>query len=103
MADNPTADKLLAWCRARSRNLLVIKRDSPEWQSWRLWRLDHGLGVGFMDRQEKWTVPDEFPPDDLDRALAAALAATNAGKAKALRNKPAMKAIEARPNPGDGD
>ena len=52
----------------RKKELPVILRGSNQWSEWRRWRVDNGLPVAFMDRQERWTVPLEYPPLDLGAA-----------------------------------
>lgn len=53
----------------RDGTLPVLDRDSPAWKAWRDWRQSNGLSVNFMDRQDKWTVPTEYPPVDMNMAL----------------------------------
>lgn len=45
--------------------LPVIEHGSPEWKAWRAWRVEHGLSVNYMDRQDRWTVITTYPPHDL--------------------------------------
>lgn len=47
---------------AKNRQLPVIERGSDEWHAWRRWRMENGEPVGFMERQERWTVPAKWPP-----------------------------------------
>lgn len=58
--------------RQKPSPLPVLEHGSPAWRAWRQWRLDHDLPVAFMDRQQRWTVPTEWPPSDLDTALTSA-------------------------------
>ena len=53
---------------AREGSLPVIERDSDQWTAWRRWRVEHGMSVNFMDTRERWTVPLEWPPSDLEAA-----------------------------------
>lgn len=55
---------------ARDKELPVIVAGSDEWKAWRGWRVDHGLSVVLMDKQGRWTVPLQWPPADLEGALA---------------------------------
>lgn len=50
---------------ATKKALPVVKRGSDEWLAWRQWRRDNGLSVGFMERQDIWTVPTIYPPANL--------------------------------------
>lgn len=60
---------------ARDKFLPVIERRlengsiNPQWAAWRQWRKDHGLGTAMMDQRDRWTVPSEFPPADIDGQL----------------------------------
>lgn len=54
----------------RKKELPVLVHGSAAWSAWRQWRVGHGLTVALMDRQERWTVPLEFPPLDLAQAEA---------------------------------
>ena len=54
---------------ARDGELPVIERGSAEWNAWRAWRVENGLNVSFMNRQERWTVPLRWPPTDLESAI----------------------------------
>ena len=54
---------------AANGSLPVLRRGCPEWDVWRAWRFRHGLPCAFMDTMEKWTVPTELPPENLDEAL----------------------------------
>lgn len=53
----------------RDGSLPVLKRGEPAWHEWLDWRKTNGLGVGFMETRERWTVPMEYPPVNLDAAL----------------------------------
>jgi len=54
----------------RDRTLPVISKGTNEWGMWRSWRQRMGLSVTFMDTCDRFTVPCELPPEDIDAALA---------------------------------
>lgn len=51
--------------------LVVIEsdKDREAWRAWRSWRINHDLSVKFMDSCKSWTVPSEFPPENIDQAI----------------------------------
>ena len=55
--------------RRGKRNLPIIHAGTMEWDAWRHWRKDHGLGVVYMDSVGSITVPMELPPANIDAAL----------------------------------
>jgi len=50
---------------ARDGTLPVLSKGSAAWNVWHTWRKEHGLSVRFMEYQQRWTVPCEIPPVDL--------------------------------------
>lgn len=70
IALNGTQKKLLSLGQ-RNGKLCELEKNSPTWREWRQWRLENGLHVSFMDSRQKWTVPTEYPPANLDMALTA--------------------------------
>ena len=68
-------EKISALAERKARQnrgrLPVIDRGSPEWDAWRAYRSKYGAPNGFFDSREKWTVPTEMPPQDIDLELQA--------------------------------
>lgn len=50
------------------KKLPSVKPETPQWNAWRNWYREKGIGVRFMDRQgaagNAWTVVSEWPPMD---------------------------------------
>lgn len=55
---------------AVEKKLPVLEKNSDPWRAWKQWRKDHGLPVGFMKRQDRWTVPAIWPPASEEAFLA---------------------------------
>jgi hypothetical protein len=49
--------------------LPVIERGSPQWQAWIDWRKERGLPNSFWHVCDRYTVPMEYPPHDVDGEL----------------------------------
>lgn len=53
--------------------LPLVFPGSPEWDAWRAFRVEHRLGVSFMDTcaiyGKPWTVPTRFPPNQEEAAI----------------------------------
>ena len=58
-----------AICKARGPfSLPTVRRDSPEWEAWRAWKIERGLPTAWSDKQhpaQMLTVVFEYPPPDL--------------------------------------
>lgn len=57
--------------RQNGGKLPVVSRSSLEWEAWRDYRARHGVYNGFFESREKYTVPTEWPPDDIDAEIQA--------------------------------
>ena len=65
---------------------------SQPWAAWRRYREINRLGTTLMDSRTRYTVPTEFPPTDIDGALASTMK-TGLGS-RVRRRGPAEGAME---------
>ena len=63
------AKQIYAGLERKGQKLPVIERGTPEWDAWRKYRADRGIPNSYFDSADRYTVPTQWPPDDIDGML----------------------------------